>query len=393
MATELGVAAKPGIRKRIVVIDDEAGPRESLRILLQPYYDVVCANSVKKGLDVIKDKKPDAIILDVRMPELDGMGGLKEIRKVDPNVSVIMLTAYSTISVAQQAMRLGANDYVEKPFDIADMIEVIQRNVDRSESERKREQLSRDLQELNRCLQEELVEREKFAELGQISSELFHDFANEIMALRWQVELFAKRLGGYRKPGDHPFSTDLQDFDNLEKNVSRCWDMIDLWHKAGQDFCAHMQAISAAEILEELAKSAKQIAISAGAEIRAQIHCSEINVRVDRLQIYRALSNLVVNAIQALRPEGGFVRISGNPKKDGVEIVIEDNGCGIQPDKITKIFEPFYTTKKGTGTGLGLNITRKIIEAHGGTIGVKSLVGVGTTFTIFLPATDLAPVE
>src|SRR5438270_11268374 len=121
---------------QILVIDDEMGPRESLRMLLKPNYQVHTADNVELGLQLLQEKAPDAIVMDIRMPGTNGIDGLRKIREIDPYLSVIMLTGFGALETAQEALRLGANDYINKPFDAAKMREVISRNVQRTITQR-----------------------------------------------------------------------------------------------------------------------------------------------------------------------------------------------------------------------------------------------------------------
>ena len=102
---------------KVLIIDDERGPRESLRILLKTNYDVYCADCVQDGLKLLQENLPDIVIMDIRMPGKSGIEGLREVRAIDPLVSVVMLTGYGSLETAQQALRLGATDYLNKPFD------------------------------------------------------------------------------------------------------------------------------------------------------------------------------------------------------------------------------------------------------------------------------------
>ncbi len=106
---------------QILVIDDEMGPRESLRMLLKPNYQVHTADCVEAGLKLLKEKQPDTIVMDIRMPGMSGIEGLRQIREIDPNLSVIMLTGFGALDTAKEALRLGANDYISKPFDAHEM--------------------------------------------------------------------------------------------------------------------------------------------------------------------------------------------------------------------------------------------------------------------------------
>jgi signal transduction histidine kinase len=106
-------------------------------------------------------------------------------------------------------------------------------------------------------------------------------------------------------------------------------------------------------------------------------------IRGDGEKLRQAFLNIVINALQAT-PSGGNVRIDLNKVESGFEITFCDSGSGIAPDILQRIFEPFYTTKTD-GTGLGLAVTRKIIEAHGGKLDIESKEGLGTTVSISLP--------
>src|SRR5256712_13474050 len=121
---------------QILVIDDEMGPRESLRMLLKPNYQVHTADCVESGLKLLKEKQPDTIVMDIRMPGLSGIEGLRQIRAIDPNLSVIMLTGFGALETAKEALRLGANDYISKPFNAHEIHQAIDRNDKRTPAHR-----------------------------------------------------------------------------------------------------------------------------------------------------------------------------------------------------------------------------------------------------------------
>src|SRR5712691_6351676 len=137
---------------QVLVIDDEMGPRESLRMLLKPSYQVHTADSVETGLRLVSEKKPDAIVMDIRMPGMTGIEGLRRIRQIDPHLSVIMLTGFGALETAKEALRLGANDYISKPFDASEMQEIIGRNVERNRVHRTSEHAAAEIKELNNSL-------------------------------------------------------------------------------------------------------------------------------------------------------------------------------------------------------------------------------------------------
>src|SRR4029434_8615112 len=179
---------------QVLVIDDEMGPRESLRMLLKPSYQVHTADSVEIGLKLLSEKKPDAIVMDIRMPGMTGIEGLRRIRHIDAHLSVIMLTGFGALETAKEALRLGANDYISKPFDAREMREVISRNVERTRLHRTSESAAGEIKELNNRLLQELAQKERLASLGQASAEFVHDIGNPLTIVWGYVQLLAKKL-------------------------------------------------------------------------------------------------------------------------------------------------------------------------------------------------------
>src|SRR5207244_9321991 len=113
-----------------------------------------------------QEKRPDTIVMDIRMPGMNGIDGLRKIREIDPHLSVIMFTGFGALETAQEALRLGANDYINKPFDAVQMREVIGRNVERTRLQRRSEATGRELQEAHEPLANELSHKEPLASSG-----------------------------------------------------------------------------------------------------------------------------------------------------------------------------------------------------------------------------------
>ncbi len=118
-------------KETILVVDDEAGPRESLRMILKPLYEVHTASNGQEALHLIQSKDFDVVTLDLKMPGLSGIEVLKEIRKLKPNTEVIVITGYGTLTNAQEAIRFGAGDFISKPFDVADVISIVSKSFER----------------------------------------------------------------------------------------------------------------------------------------------------------------------------------------------------------------------------------------------------------------------
>jgi len=374
----------------VLVIDDERGPRESLRILLKNHYRVLCADSVDWGLELMKQNEADAVVMDIRMPGKGGIEGLREIRHMDPHVAVIMLTGFGTLETAQEAIRLGADDYLKKPFDAKEMEEVINRNVQKTLLERRRIRAERELTEINQQLLEELAQKEHMAALGQKSAELVHDLRNPLTVIMGYVDLLSREL----KESSAALGSRLQDtteyIDMIEKSVDRCRELVEMWLSLGKRNPERMKPLSLPGVVRDVVAGARQIAEAKGVRIDYQPMSVECEIAGDQIQLYRAVYNVVSNAVEAAPEKTGVIKIFCGRMGEYAEIRVEDNGMGMDATQIRRAFEPYFTSKKVNGTGLGLFITKKVIEDHRGAIELWSQPLAGTQVTIRLPLIDRA---
>jgi signal transduction histidine kinase len=371
---------------QILVIDDELGPRESLRMLLKPEYNVSTADCVEAGIKLLKEKAPDTIVMDIRMPGMTGIDGLRRIREIDPHLSVIMLTGFGALETAKEALRHGANDYISKPFDAGEMREVIGRNVERTRLQRASDNAAAEIKELNSRLLKELAQKERLASLGQASAEFVHDLGNPLTIVWGYVQLLARKLEKTENGGAVENSASIKELNIIEQNVRMCRDLLTMWQSYGSVEASPHKPISVSSIIREVIKGVGPMAAQNGIELKATICADPCTLVGDAVQINRAIQNVIINALQASSDKKGCVSIDCTPGDFYVDIRVEDKGSGITPAQMSKIFDPYFTTKQGkSGTGLGLYITKKVVEDHSGSIKVDSTPDVGTTFTIRLP--------
>jgi two-component system sensor histidine kinase/response regulator len=377
-------------RPQILVIDDEMGPRESLRMLLKPNYTVHTADCVETGIRLLREKHPDAIVMDIRMPGATGIDGLRRIREIDPNLSVIMLTGFGALETAQEALRLGANDYISKPFDAREMQEVIGRNVERTRVHRSSENAAAEIRELNNRLLKELAQKERLASLGQASAEFVHDLGNPLTIVWGYVQLLAKKLEqsekGTETEDEKANPSSAKELSIIEQNVRLCRELLTMWQSYGSVEAAPHKPISVSAIVREIVKGVEGMAAQSGVQLISEICEDPCTLLGDFVQITRAIQNVLINAVQASADKKGTVTVRCTQKDFYVDVQIEDTGSGITAEQMAKIFDPYFTTKQGkSGTGLGLYITKKVVEDHNGSIKVDSTPDIGTTFIVRLP--------
>lgn len=379
-----GGATTETARPKVLVIDDERGPRESLRILLKTDYDVLCADSVDEGLRMLREHHPDMVIMDIRMPGKSGIEGLKAIRELDATVSVVMFTGFGALETAQEAIRLGANDYLKKPFDAFEIREVVHRYVRRTQMERRSRQAADELGQLNLMLKKELVRKEHLAELGQKSAELMHDLRQPLTAVMGYVDLLADELKDVQNHlGDRWLETS-EYLGKIENSAERCKRLADMWLDISRGKL-NRAPVSVRGIIDTVVQDCRPMAEKRKVVLAVDAEDVAVVISADRLQFSRALQNLVVNALEAVAQDKGRVRVWCRHDDGQVELGVEDNGCGMSPEQIKRSVEPFFSTKQESGTGLGLFIARQAVEAHGGTMKIESEIGKGTRITITAP--------
>ena len=371
-------------KDRLLVIDDELGPRESLRFLFKNIYDVTCVDSVDKAIKSLKKSPPDCIISDIKMPGKTGIQGLEEIRKIDQQVSIIMLTGFGSLETAQEAIRHGATDYLKKPFDTNEIIEVVAGYVERTKINRKRIATTDHLEALTDQLQEQLTAKEQFAELGEKSSEFVHDLGNPLSVINGYVQILIQDIKD-KKTKDKEINVSY--LEQIEQSVSRCRDMLTLWRERSRRADSSIKKINLGDLASEVAGNTKALAVEKNADVLLEKGPDDCLIEGDNVQVFRAIQNIVANALDALPQKGGCIHIGWRIDGQRALVEVEDNAGGFPPDKIADLQTKYYTTKgESGGMGLGLFITKNIVEAHGGSLILdNNEKGTGAFVTLAFP--------
>lgn len=369
----------------VVVIDDELGPRESLRFLLKEAYCVFCSDSVDGGLELVREHIPDVVIMDIRMPGRNGIDGLREIRKINADLSVIMLTGFAAVGTAQEAIRLEANDYMEKPFDAKEMRLVVQRHVEQAQLRRKRSKLLSEACSLDRRILD-LQNKEVLTELGQSSAEFIHDLRNLITIVAAASGMLRDEMGDLKKLQNKIFQDADEHLDILDSAMRRCVDLLDAWQRLIKKDVAHKTTFRVHDFVRECEKNSHSALKAAHVNVNFECIGENVELTGDRVQLERVFVNLLQNAIQALPQDDKQIAIRSQVCGDRFLLSVTDNGCGIPEENLKTIFSPDFTTRRSLGNmGLGLFISQKIAQNHGGGITVESTVNKGSTFTLDLP--------
>jgi two-component system, NtrC family, sensor kinase len=245
-------------------------------------------------------------------------------------------------------------------------------------------------------LGQQLVRATRLAELGQMAAGFAHEINNPLQIMKSDYALIKAIFSDLKKNGELKESEDLRDLettlDQLKLQVERCAKITQTILKFGRQSEPILKDVDLAAFIPGATSMIARKASVQGISLKEEISDRTPLLRVDPSQLEQVLLNLLNNAIDAITErhgcEGGQLSVQAGPDKDGwVKISVTDNGAGISPENLKKVFTPFFTTKPpGQGTGLGLSVCYGIIDHMGGTMEVASEKAQGTTFTIHLPA-------
>lgn len=359
----------------VLVVDDEYGPRESIAFTLGREFNVATADRGRLALEMIRETPYDTIILDIRMPEMDGIRTLEELRKIDAQVSVIMLTGYGTLQTAQQAMAGGANQYLRKPPDVAELLEAARKQVAATRERRAQASAMRQALSLNEALRREIQVRAPQIWQAKASVELVHDLNNPLSVVVGYSGLLADEARRLADRAPEESVRLLAHAEVVEKAAQYCHHLAENWRGASKE------AASFAPVdLPALVKEVLAVALPGRPAVEL-LGLSKAEVLGSRYELMRVVQNLVKNAIEsgASSIQVGVERLGGQ-----VRLVVRDNGPGMGPAEIKKALGGGYTTK-ANGTGLGLSICRHIIATHGGELVLQSVRQMGMECSIHLP--------
>ena len=400
----------PVQKPTLLIVDDEEGPRQSLKIVFKETYNCLLANDAVTALEIARTEKIDVAVLDILMGGMSGVELLRHLKDLDPTIEVIMLTAFETIETARQALRLGACDYLNKPFDIPTMRSAVARALEKHRISSEIHTTNQKLIQLHEEIQDQKLQEEMIRTKGEIYASVLHDINSPLTVISGFIQIITDSIDNAASVDGEKLETIKGDLGKLNSQVVRCFEISQRYLsflREGEKKNVHVGVNQILSDLRELLvrhPSAKNHQLTI--EAPEQDVAAEIN-GTDFLQI---LLNLTINALQSTEaPHAVEIRAKLLPQpldiaqlKENAEerfinrdgflnktpvlcISIHDSGPGISPENMAKLFETKFTTKPaGAGTGLGLHIVKRLIaEARGG-IRIQTKAGVGTTFTICL---------
>ena len=358
---------------KILIIDDEESIRDSCsQVLIKEGYSIETAKDGSIGLEKAKEMKPGLVLVDLKMPGISGMEVLECLKEMDPDIVSIVITGYATIESAVEAMKLGAYDYIPKPFT-PDELRIITR---------------RGLEKRRLLLETAVLRQEKKQMEENFISLVTHELLSPLIAVKqyFDVVLEEEVCGKLAEKQTEMLSRASKRIDGLMELVN---DWLQMMSIKEDEIAKRSKAFDLKFLLKEAIELLKPQADKGGVVIQLEPLDAIPQAYGDEFTLKHVFINLLSNGIKYNR-RGGKVAVSLRGGEDSLAVDITDTGIGISKECLPLIFDQFYRvrekkTRKIIGTGLGLSIVKRIVEAHKGQIRVQSTLGKGSTFTVLLP--------
>lgn len=369
----------------VLLIEDNAGDARFLQELLKEStpttFTIVHAARLADGIDQLAEHRFDIVLLDLSLPDASGIETLQRTRKAVADVPIVVMTGFDDEVFALRSVREGAQDYLTKGKIEPDLlIRSIRYAIERQRLQSRQEELERQVRQF-----------QKMEAVGQLAAGVAHDFNNFLSIIQGHLHSMTKR----RVPPE--FAHALK---QVGKAADSAAELTRQLLMVSRQHAIEPRPIDLGDILRGLGDMLAGT-LGDSIELRVDLIAGLPRILADPGTIEQAVLNLAVNARDAM-PDGGVLTLAGEmaPKgkspgpgspparPDGyVCIKVSDTGKGMDAATVSRIFEPFYSTKRNEkGTGLGLAMVYAIINQHRGWVDVRSIVGKGTTFTVFIPA-------
>jgi signal transduction histidine kinase len=376
----------------ILLVDDEEGIRKVLGISLSDSgYRVLTAESGEEALRLFGEARPRVVLTDIKMPGMDGIELLKKIKEQSPETEVIMITGHGDMELAIQSLKFDAADFITKPIN-DEILEIALKKV--QEKIALKERLKEYTEDLERLVEEktqQLIRAERLAATGRTVAGLAHAIKNMTGGLTGGAFVLEK---GIQLNNDKYLAQGWEMIKgNLDRIKSLALDLLGFSRERTPDFRLCDPNKPAREVAQLMGSRCEK----EGLKLEVALDDGLPEVWLDPEGIHRCLANLVSNAVDACTDircshGDGRIKLQSFPVEGwAVAYRVEDNGCGMDEETASKVFQEFFSTKGSQGTGLGLMITQKIIHEHGGDIQVTSEEGEGSVFVIRLPKRDQPP--
>jgi signal transduction histidine kinase len=368
----------------ILYIDDDESNLLVLKATCAGELNVITASSGAEGLEILAEREVAVLLVDQRMPGMSGVEVFEVAQEKYPDSVRILITAYTDLTEAIAAINRGhIRRYLRKPWEPEELKAALKEAVEIFQTRKKIVDL-----------ETRLLETERTYALGVVAAGVAHELRNPLAAMSMNLELARMRLDAMNRCLAEGESVDPSHLLSLAKALEKLEGAADNAKKIaeGLELSNRRRDLElTADLAEILELTLKFMRAALLKRARLQIDTDPVPVvQGSPQELGQVLINLLVNAMQAVPDRAASdnlvgVRLAPASELGWVELQVYDNGDGIPQEVLGRVFDPFFTTKSQGGPGLGLAISRRIVEEAGGTITAESETGRGTSFTVRLP--------
>ena len=402
-------AASTPRKRTLLIVDDEAGPRHSLKVVFNKEYNLLLAENGEQAIELARQNKVDAAILDIRMVGMSGIETLQELKKVEPGMEVIMLTAYESIDTVRQALRLGACDYLNKPFDIPTIRSAVTNAMERRGLSSEVKANGEKLRDLQNELQNQKVEEAMVRSRGEIYASIIHDINGPLTIISGFLQLINQRIGDETKVEGEDLEMVKDRLRRITKQVTNCIDISRRYLSFLRANPGENMRVSVNQTLADMHELMRVHPAVKSNELIVTPLKEDVTVQINGTDFIQVIRNLTVNALQCTG-DSHIVEIVAEVLNeplptlhDGADarfvnnttfrnnapllcVTVRDTGPGIPEQNMRRLFSESFTTQAtGKGTGLGLSIVKRLVTRANGAIRVQTKLGEGTRFSVYLP--------
>lgn len=371
-----------GPSPRILLVDDETDFLASLaqRLTLRGLATLTAASG-RDALAVLDREPVDVVVLDVRMPGMDGIETLRRIKETHPRIEVVMLTGHADLETSLEGMRFGFFDYLTKPVQLPQLIE----KIDEAYRRRCGEEID-DQEVFTDKLQQHMIVADRLSSLGELAASIAHEINNPLAVISESAGWLRSKIGREGTTTEDLEAAAGIALDKIDAAIDRAVRISRNFLRFARGPDSHLHDIDLGDLAAEVCDLTSKTVAAANIDVQVRLQPdADLTIRSDPFQLRQVLLNLVTNAVQAIGRDGRVEVVVGGDA-ESAHIAVIDDGPGIPEENVERIFEPFFTTKaEGQGTGLGLAVSRGIVEKLNGQIEVVSRPGSGCTFRVVLP--------
>ena len=379
----------------ILVVEDDKSTRVVLTALLEEsMYRVRACRTAEEALNHLMAGEPlDIVVSDLRLPDGSGLQILWTLKKINPDAAFILITGHASLETAIAAVNEGAFAYHVKPLDIEALNSSIRNALRHQLLSIQHRSLLETVQNYNVELANKNLELERASQgKSQILSTVSHELKTPLTSILGHVDrilLQEESMGRLSCRQRKYLQAVHEDSLRLKLLID---DLLDVSRIDSGSLDLNLAEVDIRQVIEESLASTRHLVSEAGLETRLELSQELSWVTGDRLRLVQLLANLIGNSCK-YTPSGGTITVAARVAGHYLRIDVSDTGVGISPEDQTRLFTKFFRvdnalTRRTPGSGLGLFIARHLAEAHGGTIGIESDPGKGSTFSISLPTVD-----